>query len=85
MCRFKNFKNSQHKSKVNKVLLPRNASKTFIINCFVPYAEHFAPYTEHFALYPTFEKLLTGIKDGRKAQKIGVVWKIVYEIDPGLF
>ena len=31
---------------------------------------------------PIFEKLFTGAKVGRKAQKIGVGCKTVYEIDP---
>ena len=35
------------------------------------------------ALRPTFEKLFTGAKVRRKAQKIDVGRKIVYEIDPG--
>ena len=34
------------------------------------------------ALRPTFEKLFTGAKVGRKAQKVGVGRKTVYEIDP---
>ena len=34
------------------------------------------------ALHPTFEKLFIGAKVRRKAQKIGVGCKTVYEIDP---
>ena len=33
-------------------------------------------------LHPTFEKLFTGIKVQRKAQKIGVGFKTVNEIKP---
>ena len=37
------------------------------------------------ALRPTFEKLFTGAKVQRKAQKISVERKTVYEIDPSTY
>ena len=40
-----------------------------------------APTPNFCALHPTFEKLLTGAKVPRKAQKIGIGRKTVYEIN----
>ena len=42
----------------------------------------YTPTPNFRALRPTFDKLFTGAKVQRKAQKIGVGRKSVYEIDP---
>ena len=41
-----------------------------------------APTPNFRALCPTFEKLFTDAKVRRKAQKMGVGRKTIYEIDP---
>ena len=49
----------------------------------VNFIKGFAPFHPTFTpLRPTYEKLFTGAKVRRKAQKIGVGRKSVYETDP---